>query len=86
MRIAVCDDSSLDRELIVSLLHLYFVNRPISNEIIQYERGTDLLHDFQDGMWFDIVFLDIYGKTSIDGNVGRNRLHRIGYAPIGAGL
>ena len=60
MRIAVCDDSSLDRELIVSLLHLYFVHRPISNEIIQYERGTDLLHDFQDGMWFDIVFLDIY--------------------------
>ena len=60
MRIAICDDSSLDRGLIVSLLHMYFVSRPISNEIIEYERGTDLLHDFEDGLWFDIIFLDIF--------------------------
>ena len=60
MRIAVCDDSSLDRELFVDLLHHYFVNKPISNEIIQYENGVDLLHDVEDDMWFDIVFLDIY--------------------------
>ena len=60
MRIAVCDDNSLDREMIVALLHQYFVNRPISNEIIQYESGDDLLHDFVDDMWFDMIFLDIY--------------------------
>ena len=80
MRIAVCDDSSLDRELIVSLLHLYFVNRPISNEIIQYERGTDLLHDFQDGMWFDIVFLDIYmNDNDLLGIDVAHRLRALGY-------
>ena len=60
MRIAVCDDSSLDRDLFVALLHHYFVNKPISKEIIQYENGVDLLHDVEDDMWFDIVFLDIY--------------------------
>ena len=78
MRIAVCDDSGLDRELIVSLLHLYFVNRPISNEIIQYERGIDLLHDFEDGMWFDIVFLDIYMNDLLGIDVA-HRLRALGY-------
>lgn len=78
MRIAVCDDSSMDRELIASLLQMYFVNRPISNEIIQYERGTDLLHDFEDGMWFDIVFLDIYMNDLLGIDVA-HKLRALGY-------
>lgn len=78
MRIAVCDDSSLDRELIVALLHQYFVDRPISHEMIQYENGTDLLHDVEDGMWFDIVFLDIYMKDLLGIDVA-HQLRGMGY-------
>ena len=78
MRIAVCDDSSMDRELIASLLQMYFVNRPISNEMIQYESGTDLLHDFEDGMWFDIVFLDIYMNDLLGIDVA-HKLRALGY-------
>lgn len=73
MRIAVCDDNSLDREMTIALLYRYFSIRPISNEIIQYERGGDLLHDFEDGMWFDIIFLDIY----IDDLLGIDVAHKL---------
>ena len=78
MRIAVCDDSSLDRELFVALLHHYFVNKPISNEIIQYENGVDLLHDVEDDMWFDIVFLDIYMNDLLGIDVA-HKLRSLGY-------
>lgn len=78
MRIAVCDDNSLDREMIVALLHQYFVNRPISNEIIQYESGVDLLHDFEDDMWFDIIFLDIYMNDLLGIDVA-HKLRTLGY-------
>lgn len=78
MHIAVCDDNSIDRELIVALLHRYFVNRPISNEIIQYESGVDLLYDFEDGMWFDIIFLDIYMNGLLGIDVA-HKLRTLGY-------
>ena len=78
MRIAVCDDSSLDRELFVALLHHYFVNKPISNEIIQYENGVDLLHDVEDDMWFDIIFLDIYMNDLLGIDVA-HKLRSLGY-------
>ena len=78
MRIAVCDDSNIDRELFVDLLHNYFVNKPISNEIIQYENGVDLLHDVEDDMWFDIVFLDIYMNDLLGIDVA-HKLRSLGY-------
>ena len=78
MRIAVCDDSSLDRDLFVALLPHYFVNKPISNEIIQYENGVDLLHDVEDDMWFDIVFLDIYMNDLLGIDVA-HKLRSLGY-------
>lgn len=78
MRIAVCDDSSIDRELFVALLHNYFVNKPISNEIIQYEEGIDLLHDIEDDIWFDIIFLDIYMNDLLGIDVA-HKLRSLGY-------
>lgn len=78
MRIAVCDDSDLDRELIVALLHQYFANRPISNEIIQYESGVDLLNDFEDNVPFDIIFLDIYMNDLLGIDVA-HKLRTLGY-------
>ena len=78
MRVAVCDDSSIDRELFVAVLHHYCVNKPISNEIIQYENGVDLLHDVEDDMWFDIVFLDIYMNDLLGIDVA-HKLRSLGY-------
>lgn len=78
MRVAVCDDSSIDRELFVAMLHHYFVNKPISNEIIQYEKGMDLLHDVEDDVWFDIVFLDIYMNDLLGIDVA-HKLRSLGY-------
>lgn len=78
MRIAVCDDSDLDREFIVALLHQYFVNRPIPHEIIRYESGVNLLHDYEDGMSFDIIFLDIYMNDLLGIDVA-HKLRALGY-------
>ena len=78
MRIAVCDDSRIDRELFVAVLHHYFVNKPISNEIVQYENGMDLLHDVEDDMWFDIIFLDIYMNDLLGIDVA-HKLRSLGY-------
>ena len=78
MRVAVCDDCSIDRELFVAVLHYYFVNKPISNEIIQYENGMDLLHDVEDDMWFDIIFLDIYMNDLLGIDVA-HKLRSLGY-------
>ena len=78
MRVAVCDDSRIDRELFVAVLHHYFVNKPISNEIIQYESGMNLLHDVEDDMWFDIIFLDIYMNDLLGIDVA-HKLRSLGY-------
>lgn len=78
MRVAVCDDSRIDRELFVAVLHHYFVNKPISNEIVQYENGMDLLHDVEDDMWFDIIFLDIYMNDLLGIDVA-HKLRSLGY-------
>ena len=78
MRIAICDDSLLDRELIVALLHKYFIGKPISNEILQYESGEELLRDFEEEEWFDLVFLDIYMNELLGIDVA-HRLRTLGY-------
>lgn len=68
MRIAICDDSALDRDLIEALLRRYFSASSLRPELLPYERGDVLVQDVQDGLGFDIVFLDIYmsGHLGID--------------------
>ena len=60
MKIAICDDNSLDRELICDLLRVYFSEKPFTLEIAHFENGINLLHDIGDGSFYDIIFLDIY--------------------------
>lgn len=62
MRIAICDDCCIDRELIVYQLQQYCMEKSIHYEIAQYKNGASLLCDMEDGCWFDVVFLDIYMK------------------------
>ena len=59
MRVAVCDDSPLDRGLIMDLLRLYFAERSIRLDLVSYENGAGLLDDVEDGKWYDVIFLDI---------------------------
>ena len=78
MRIAVCDDSSLDRELIAELLCEYFSGKRLPHEIVPYQNGAELLCDVEEDRWFDIVLLDIYMGNLLGIDVAR-KLRASGY-------
>ena len=60
MLIGVCDDSSLDRDIIADFLGNYLSEKGIEHSINIYENGSNLIYDVQDGTLLDIIFLDIY--------------------------
>ncbi len=60
MNAAVCDDSAIDRDLIFYLLKRYADEHLLDIAIAEYETGTGLLYEIEDGACFDAVFLDIY--------------------------
>lgn len=60
MFIGICDDSSLDRDIIADFLSNYFSEKGIEYRINIYENGSNLIYDIQDGALPDIIFLDIY--------------------------
>lgn len=63
IKIAICDDTSGDIELLSSALHTY----DHSFEIITYTNGETLIDEFMDSsLCVDIIFLDIY-MPGIDG-------------------
>lgn len=45
MRIAICDDSALDRDLIEALLRRHFSASSLPPELLPYERGDVLVQD-----------------------------------------
>ena len=68
MRIGICDDSQLDREMIRDLLDLYFADKSIAYQVDLYGSGVDVIHEFQEGTAYDIVFLDIsLGNDTVSG-------------------
>ena len=71
MRIAICDGCSFDRELFADMLHDYFAGQPIRYELEQYENGSSLICDIEEGAWFDVVFLDIYMNDLLGIDVAR---------------
>lgn len=78
MNIAVCDDSILDRKIIIDLLKEYFFGKSVSYGVVEYSSAYDLIYDIEDGKVFDIVFLDII----MDGMLGMDaakRMREIGY-------
>lgn len=78
MRIAVCDDNELDRTIITSLLERYFETKPLPHEIDTYVSGVNLLHEVNDEIHYDVVFLDIYMDTKLGIDVARE-LRQIPY-------
>lgn len=71
MRIAVCDDSFMDRELITNLLQHYFLEKSIRYELVEYDNGINLVCDIEEGDWFDVIFLDIYMHDLLGIDVAR---------------
>ncbi len=58
LKIAVCDDVDADRQLLISLIKAEHV----TCECTPYDSGEGLLWDLEDGVHFDIFFLDIFMK------------------------
>lgn len=58
MRIAICEDSQLDRELLVGVVDHYAAQRGRSIQVTAYGGGLGLIHDVEDGEHFDLAFLD----------------------------
>lgn len=78
MRIAVCDDSSVEREITISCLKQYFIDKDISYNIKEYKDGKSLINDIQEGCFFDIIILDII-MHNMFGNEVAKELRNIKY-------
>lgn len=59
MKIAVCDDCSKDRELLIALIRKYEQSKAIEFEIAEYECGEALLEDNAKLRDCRIIFMDI---------------------------
>ena len=80
MRIGICDDSQLDREMIRDLLDLYFADKSIAYQVDLYSSGVDVIHEFQEGTAYDIVFFWISTWKRCWGIDVARELRRLHYA------
>ncbi|MBR5512563.1 MAG: response regulator transcription factor [Ruminococcus sp.] len=78
MKIAVCDDNQIDRDVIKDLLRKYMSEKHIPEVITEYENGMNLIYDIADGGCYDIVFLDIYMEEIHGMDIAR-KLRSTGY-------
>ena len=58
MRLAICDDNDLERNLLYSLLKKYFLETSVRCEFTLYDRGANLYYDVMENIEYDIIFLD----------------------------
>lgn len=65
MRIAVCEDNELHRDIFSCMLNRYATEKSLDFVIAPYDNGTGFLYDIEDGAYFDVVFLDIYMKDML---------------------
>lgn len=78
MRIAVCEDNEIHRDILEHLLNRYFSERSIPFSLTPYEYGKNFLYDMEDGAFFDVTFLDIYMEDAM-GNEIAHKLRAMGY-------
>ncbi len=78
MRIAVCDDNQIDRDIIKDFLHTYMTEKSIPNTITEYENGMNLIYDIEEGRYYDMVFLDIFMDQILGMDIAR-KLRTVGY-------
>ena len=59
-KIAICDDSKLDRQFLKLAIQTYFENNEEEFTIFEYESGDALLADIEEGyIEVELLFLDI---------------------------
>ena len=51
-KIAICDDSKLDRQLLKVVIQTYFENNEEEFKIFEYESGNNLLADIEVDSYF----------------------------------
>ena len=78
MRIAICEDNKIHQEIMGHLLNCYSSERSVSFESVTYEYGMNFLYDMEEGVYFDVVFLDIYMEDAM-GNEIAHKLRAMGY-------
>ena len=78
MRIAICEDNEIHRDILEHLLNRYFSERPIHFELVPYQYGMNFLYDMEEGAYFDMAFLDIYMEDTL-GNQIAHKLRAMGY-------
>ena len=78
MRIAICEDNEIHRDILEHLLNRYFSERPIHFELVPYKYGINFLYDMEEGAYFDMAFLDIYMEDTM-GNQIAHKLRAMGY-------
>ena len=78
MRIAICEDNEIHRDILEHLLNRYFSERPIHFELVPYQYGMNFLYDMEEGAYFDMAFLDIYMEDTM-GNQIAHKLRAMGY-------
>ncbi|MDD5935139.1 MAG: LytTR family DNA-binding domain-containing protein [Clostridiales bacterium] len=63
IRIAICDDSSIDTEMMRAFLEDYYAKKNCFCEITTYKSGEELIETYQrQGNKFHLLFMDIYMK------------------------
>ena len=78
MRIAVCEDNEIHRDIMEHLLNRYSSERSVSFALTPYEYGLNFLSDMEEGAYFDVCFLDIY-MGDVMGNALAHKLRAMGY-------
>ena len=78
MRIAICEDNEIHRDILEHLLNRYFSERPIHFELVPYQYGMNFLYEMEEGAYFDMAFLDIYMEDTM-GNQIAHKLRAMGY-------
>lgn len=81
MKIAICDDSKIDRMLSAILIENYYKNKSISCIVETYDSGDSIISDIKNGECYDIIFMDIYIGNELGINVAK-KLRELGYENI----
>lgn len=71
MRIAICDDNDIERDLLHALLKKYFSNTSVHCEFSLYNKGNALYLDVIEDIYYDIIFLDIFMGDSLGINIAQ---------------
>lgn len=78
MRLAICDDNDLERELLHTLLQKYFSKTSVRCDFTLYDRGTNLYCDVMESVDYDIIFLDLFMGDSFGMRIAQ-KLRELSY-------